>query len=48
VINFLIVGFAIFILIKNVNRIVKKQEAAPAAPPRSEKLLEEIRDLLKK
>jgi large conductance mechanosensitive channel len=48
VINFLIVGFAIFILIKNVNRFMKKQEAAPAGPTPSEKLLAEIRDLLKK
>ncbi|MDX2113799.1 MAG: large conductance mechanosensitive channel protein MscL [Alphaproteobacteria bacterium] len=48
VINFLIVGFAIFILIKNVNRFMRRQEAAsPPPPPRSEKLLEEIRDLLK-
>lgn len=47
VINFLIVGFAIFLLVKQVNRFVKKPEAAPAAPSRSEVLLEEIRDALK-
>lgn len=47
VINFLIVGFAIFMLVKQANRVMKKQEAAPAAPPRQEILLEEIRDVLK-
>lgn len=45
IINFLIVSFAVFMLVKQVNRLRKKQEAA--APPRSEVLLEEIRDLLK-
>lgn len=51
IINFLIVGFAVFLLVKQVNRLQAKQEAKPAAPPappRSEALLEEIRDLLKK
>lgn len=48
VINFLIVAAAIFILIRNVNKLVKKQAEAPSAPPRNEVLLEEIRDLLKK
>ena len=47
VINFLIVAFAVFILVKQVNRFRHKEEAKPAAPPRSEVLLEEIRDLLK-
>lgn len=47
IINFLIVSFAIFILVKQINRFKKAEEAAPAAPPRSEVLLEEIRDLLK-
>jgi len=47
VINFLIVAFAVFILVKQVNRFQKKQEAI-SAPPRQEVLLEEIRDLLKK
>jgi large conductance mechanosensitive channel len=47
VINFLIVAFAVFILVKQVNRFRRKEEAAPAAPPRSEVLLAEIRDLLK-
>ncbi|MEK6745862.1 MAG: large conductance mechanosensitive channel protein MscL [Pseudomonadota bacterium] len=48
VINFLIVSFAIFMIVKQANRFKKTQDAAPVAPPRSELLLEEIRDLLKK
>ncbi|MZR30357.1 large-conductance mechanosensitive channel protein MscL [Sneathiella litorea] len=50
VISFLIVAFAIFLLIKQINRLKTKEEEAPAepaAPPREEVLLEEIRDLLK-
>lgn len=47
VLNFLIVGAVTFILVKQVNRFRKAQDAAPAAPPRSELLLEEIRDILK-
>ena len=49
-INFVIVAFALFILIKGVNTLRRKQEAAPAppAPPsKQEVLLGEIRDLLK-
>ncbi len=48
VLNFLIVGFAIFLIVKQANRFKTKQDAAPAAPTISEKLLTEIRDLLKK
>jgi large conductance mechanosensitive channel len=48
VINFLIVSFAIFVIVKQANRFRKVHESAPAAPQRSELLLEEIRDLLKK
>lgn len=50
VINFLIVAFAVFILVKQVNRFRKQEAAAPAEPPApttSEKLLTEIRDLLR-
>jgi large conductance mechanosensitive channel len=49
IINFLIIAFAVFLLVKQVNRFMRKPEAAPApaAPPRSEVLLEEIRDALK-
>ena len=51
VFDFLIVAFAIFIAIKAMNSLKKKEEEAPAAPPEpsaEEKLLTEIRDLLKK
>lgn len=50
-VNFLIVAWAMFLLIKVVNRLKRQQDEAPpapAAPPRQEVLLEEIRDLLKK
>ena len=47
VINFLIVSFAIFLLVKQVNRFRRKPESKPVAPPRQEVLLEEIRDLLR-
>jgi large conductance mechanosensitive channel len=46
VIQFLIVSFAVFWMIKVLTRLHVRQVAAPAAPPRSEVLLEEIRDLL--
>jgi large conductance mechanosensitive channel len=48
VINFLIVSFVIFMLIKQVNRLKKQEATAPAAPPADVQLLTEIRDLLKK
>jgi large conductance mechanosensitive channel len=48
IISFAIIAFAIFIVIKLMNRVVKKEEAAPAAPPADVVLLTEIRDLLKK
>lgn len=48
IINFLIVSFAIFMIVKQANRFRKQQETAPAAPPRNEVLLEEIRDILKR
>jgi large conductance mechanosensitive channel len=46
VIQFLIVSFAVFWLIKALTRLHMHQDPEPAAPPRSEVLLEEIRDLL--
>jgi large conductance mechanosensitive channel len=46
IIQFVIVSFAIFWLIKVLTRLHVREEAAPAAPPRTEVLLEEIRDLL--
>jgi large conductance mechanosensitive channel len=51
VIDFLIVAFAIFMAIKAMNSLRKKEEAAPApppAPPADVQLLTEIRDILKK
>jgi large conductance mechanosensitive channel len=51
VFDFLIIAFVIFLAITVMNKLKKKQEAAPAAPPApsaEEKLLTEIRDLLKK
>ena len=52
VINFLIIGFIIFLMVRAVNRLMdavqEEEKAAPAAPPKQEVLLEEIRDLLKK
>jgi large conductance mechanosensitive channel len=48
VINFLIVAFALFLVVKQINRFHKKEEAAPPPPPtRSEELLAEIRDAVK-
>lgn len=47
-IQFLIIAAAIFMVVKIVNRMVKKEEAAPAAPAADVVLLTEIRDLLKK
>ena len=50
VISFLIVAWAVFLLVKGMNSLKRKEEEAPeepAAPPKQEVLLEEIRDLLK-
>jgi large conductance mechanosensitive channel len=48
VIRFVIVAFAIFILVKQINRLAAAPEPAPPPePPRQEVLLAEIRDLLK-
>ena len=50
VINFVIVAFVLFMLIKGMNAAKKKEVVAPAAPagPTQEELLTQIRDLLKK
>lgn len=51
VINFLILAYIIFVMVKLLNGMRKKEEAAPAAPaptPADIALLTEIRDLLKK
>ncbi|MCX6148986.1 MAG: large-conductance mechanosensitive channel protein MscL [Ignavibacteriales bacterium] len=49
-IDFLIVAFAIFMMVKTINQLKKKEEVAPTEPPKpsnQELLLAEIRDLLK-
>jgi large conductance mechanosensitive channel len=49
--NFLIVAFVLFMIIRGMNQLKRRQEAAPAAPPKPTaevELLTEIRDLLKK
>lgn len=51
VVDFLIIAFAIFIMVKGINNMKRKQEEAPAAPPEPSdevKLLTEIRDSLRK
>ena len=51
VVDFLIVAFCIFLLVKGINKLSRKKEEAaydaPAEPSNEEKLLGEIRDLLK-
>lgn len=47
IINFLIVGFAIFWVVKALTRLHLREDAKPAGPTRSEALLTEIRDILK-
>ncbi|OEZ01231.1 MULTISPECIES: large-conductance mechanosensitive channel protein MscL [Stenotrophomonas] len=46
-VQFVIVAFAIFLLIKVINRVARKKEAEPAAPKEEILLLREIRDNLK-
>jgi len=46
--DFVIVAFCIFLLVKGINSLSKKKEEVPAGPSREEQLLTEIRDLLKK
>ena len=49
--NFLIIAFVLFVVIRAMNQLKRHEEAVPAAPPkptRQEELLAEIRDLLKK
>lgn len=50
IINFLIIALVLFLLIRSINNMSRKKEEAPAAPPgptAEEKLLAEIRDLLR-
>ncbi|HEX8059294.1 MAG TPA: large conductance mechanosensitive channel protein MscL [Cyclobacteriaceae bacterium] len=49
VINFIIVAFVLFLVVKGINSMKKKEEAAPDAPPAEEiVLLRQIRDSLRK
>ena len=54
ILDFIIIAFAVFCMVKGINALHRKKEEAPAAPPAppepsaEEKLLTEIRDLLKK
>ncbi|HEU4663289.1 MAG TPA: large-conductance mechanosensitive channel protein MscL [Dokdonella sp.] len=48
IIQFIIVALAIFVVVKVMNRMMRKEEAAPAPPSAEVVLLTEIRDLLKK
>ncbi len=47
VINFLIVAFVLFLVIRLMNQLIRKESAKPPAPSKQEELLTEIRDLLK-
>jgi large conductance mechanosensitive channel len=48
VINFIILAFVIFLLVRQANKFMKKAEEAPAGPTEEVMLLREIRDSLKK
>ena len=48
VLDFTIVAFAIFLMVKGLNKLKKPDPAVPAEPTTQEKLLTEIRDLLRK
>ncbi len=47
-ISFMIVAFAIFLVVKTINKLKREEVPAPAATPEDVELLREIRDLLKK
>jgi large conductance mechanosensitive channel len=46
-VDFTIVAFAVFLMVKAVNSLKKKEEETPSDPPKQEVLLTEIRDILK-
>jgi large conductance mechanosensitive channel len=48
IINFVIIAWVVFLMVKAINRMSKKKEAEPAAPAADVVLLTEIRDLLKR
>ncbi len=47
IINFLIIAFILFLIVRSINQVSKKKEAAAAGPTAEETLLTEIRDLLR-
>ena len=50
ILNFIVMAFVVFCLVKALNKLSRKKEEAPPAPPapsKEEQLLAEIRDLLK-
>jgi large conductance mechanosensitive channel len=47
ILDFLIVAFCIFLVVKGMNKLWKKPDAAPAGPTPDQQLLTEIRDILK-
>lgn len=47
IVNFLIIAFVVFLMVRQINKMKKEAPAPPAAPSASEKLLGEIRDLLR-
>jgi large conductance mechanosensitive channel len=48
IINFVIIAFVLFLVIKLMNRMLRSEAAKPPAPSKQEELLTEIRDLLKR
>ena len=47
IINFIIIAWVLFMIIRGMGKLIRKEEAKPAPPSRQEELLAEIRDLLK-
>ena len=47
IVDFAIIAWVIFLMVKLINRFHRREQEKPAAPPRDVQLLEEIRDLLK-
>ena len=48
VLKFIVIAFVLFLVVKAMNTVIKKKEAAPAGPSSTDQLLAEIRDELKK
>lgn len=47
IVNFIIIAFILFLIVKSINRMRAKQEDAPPQPTKDQELLVEIRDILK-